>query len=189
MKQRLVGAIVLGCLAVIFLPALLDGKGLTSPAMSIVIPIARRFPEPLKIEPQRPVVISDTDEILIKSEVYSVLDNSVEVIDAIAVNDNEDDQINIVELPMLDSEGLPQAWSVRLGLFGDKENAEALITELFIQSYRAYSNSISTSQGDLIAVFVGPVVTRTEAESLRVKLSNSFNIDAVIVEFGINEEN
>jgi DedD protein len=189
MKQRLIGAIVLGCLAIIFLPILLDGEGVSPPEMNIVIPNAPTFPEPLEIEPQRPVVLSDTDGIFIEPQVPSVADEAVEVVDAIAVNTSREDQVNIEELPMLDSEGLPQAWSVRLGLFGDGANAEALITDLLSQNYRAYTDSMPTSQGDLIAVFVGPVVTRNEAESLRVELSNSFNVDALIVDFGINEEN
>ena len=84
---------------------------------------------------------------------------------------------------------MPQAWSVRLGLFGDSANAEALITELLAQGYRAYSDLISTTQGELTAVLVGPVVTRAEAESLRNELSTSFNLDALIVDFNIDDAN
>ena len=49
MKQRLVGAIVLGCLAIIFLPILLDGEGVSPPEMNIAIPTAPAFPEPLEV--------------------------------------------------------------------------------------------------------------------------------------------
>ena len=184
MKQRLVGAVVLGCLAIIFLPILLDGEGVTPLEMNIVIPAAPAFPEPLEVEPQRPTVLSDTAQILIESNESAVIEREVEIVDAIAV-----DSATNQELPVLDTEGLPQAWSIRLGLFGDGANAEALVTNLLTQDYRAYSDSMPTSQGELTAVFVGPVLTRNEAESLRDELSDNFNVDALIVDFGINEAN
>ena len=189
MKQRLVGAIVLGCLAIIFLPILLDGEGVSSPDMNIVIPNAPEFLEPMEIEPQRPVVLSDTDEILITTEEPSATEGSVEVVDAVAVSGNEDSQVASEELPTLGSEGLPQAWSVRLGLFSEEANASALIGELLSQGYRAYSESMPTTQGDLTAVFVGPVIVRSEAETLRAELSNAFNIEALVVDFGVNQDN
>lgn len=187
MKQRLIGAVVLGCLAIIFLPILLDGEGVTPLEMNIVIPAAPSFPEPLEVEPQRPTVVSDTTEILIESNESAAIEQEVEIVDAIAVDTAN--QTDNQELPVLDREGLPQAWSIRLGLFGDSANAEALVTNLLTQDYRAYSDSMQTSQGELTAVFVGPVLTRNEAESLRDELSVNFNVDALIVDFGIDEAN
>lgn len=183
MKQRLVGAIALGCLAIIFLPILLDGEGVSPPEMNIVIPAAPAFPEPLEVEPQRPIVLSDTSEILVETE------DSVEVVDAVAVNNTDAVQANeqAEELPALDAEGLPQAWSIRLGLFGESANAETLVAELLSQGYRAYTDSVSTSQGMLTAVLVGPVLTISDAENLRTELSANFNVDALIVDFSIGE--
>lgn len=172
---------MLGCLAVIFLPILLDGEGVSRSQLSIVIPAPPTFPLPLEIEAQRPIVLSDTDQILIE------LEGDVEIIDSFVGSDNDFEQANNQELPILDSEGLPQSWSIRLGLFGEAANAETLITDLLSQDYRAYSDFMPTSQGDLTAVLVGPVLTREEAESLRIELSNSFDVDALIVGFGINE--
>ena len=184
MKQRLVGAIVFGCLAIIFLPILLDGEGVSPPEMNIIMPAAPPiFPEPLEVELQRPTIISDTAEILIESGVNA---------GASAENDENTSNINqntIADSPLLDAEGLPQAWSIRLGLFGDNVNAETLISELLEKDYRAYADSVITSQGELTAVLVGPVLTRFEAEALRAELSSSFNLEALIVDFSIDEAN
>jgi DedD protein len=183
MKQRLVGAIVLGCLAIIFLPILLDGEGVSPPEMNIVIPAAPTFPDPLELEPQRPIVLSDTDELRLDTEA------AVVVVDAIAVDTSGTEQELSAEFPELNLEGLPQAWSVRLGLFGDSANAETLIAELLGQGYRAYSDLLKTTQGELTAVLVGPVLTRVEAEALRIELSSNFNLDALIVDFNIDDAN
>lgn len=185
MKQRLVGAIVLGCLAIIFLPILLDGEGVSLPEMNIVIPNTPSFPEPLALEPERPVILSDTDNLRIDTESES----GVIVVDAIPVDVSEIEQNVSQQFPELDGNGLPQAWSVRMGLFGDRANAETLIAQLLGQGYRAYSDLLSTSQGELTAVLVGPVVTRAEAETLRNELSRAFNLDALIVDFNINDAN
>ena len=92
MKQRLVGAIVLGCLAIIFLPILLDGEGVTPTAMNTSIPDSPPFPEPLEIEPQRPEIISDT-----LPEPAAETEQRVEVVDAVPVgqqqaSDNEEEE-------------------------------------------------------------------------------------------------
>ena len=174
---------MLGCLAIIFLPILLDGEGVSPPEMNIIIPAAPVFPEPLELEPQRPVVLSDTDELRLDSE------TAVVVVDAIAVDTNGTEPEPSAEFPELDLEGLPQAWSIRLGLFGDSANAETLIADLLNQGYRAYSDLLTTAQGELTAVLVGPVLTRVEAEALRSELSSSFNLDALIVDFNIDDAN
>ncbi len=140
-KQRLVGAIVLGCLAIIFLPILLDGEGVSLPEINIVIPAAPAFPEPLEVEPERPVILSDSDALTLDNEAV------VPIVDAVAVDISDIEQESTESFPELNSEGLPQAWSIRLGLFGDSDNAEALVAELLSQNYRAYSDVLSTSAG------------------------------------------
>lgn len=177
MKQRLVGAIVLGCLAIIFIPILLDGEGVSPPEMNTTIPVAPPFPEPLEVEAQRPEIISDTEEILV-APVEVATAEPAEVADA------ETEQS---ERPALDAEGLPQAWSIRLGIFAERANADALINRLLNQQYRAYSEAVITAQGELTAVFVGPVMTMTAAEELQAELASNFELDGLIVDFDIED--
>ena len=60
MKQRLAGTLVLGCLAIILIPLLLDGAGIQPPPLSATIP-----PEPVLddtpiAEPVRPEITADS---------------------------------------------------------------------------------------------------------------------------------
>ena len=181
MKQRLVGAIVLGCLAIIFLPILLDGEGVTPPAMNTSIADSPPFPEPLEIEPQRPEIISDT-----LPEPAAETEQRVEVVDAVPVGQQQASDNEEEERPALDRQGLPQAWSIRLGLFADPENAENLVNRLLNADYEAYSEVVLREQGELNAVFVGPVLTRAEAESLRGELAENFQLDGIVVDFTID---
>tara|TARA_R110000824_G_scaffold288508_2_gene476622 strand:+ start:204050 stop:204640 length:591 start_codon:yes stop_codon:yes gene_type:complete len=189
MKQRLIGAVVLGCLAIIFLPILLDGEGVSTPALNTTIPVAPTFPEPLIVEPQRPNILSDSEAILLDSAAADA-DAAATVPQTDSIAEATQSQATSAatgeDRPALDSEGLPQAWSIRLGLFGDNANAETLVAQLLERDYRAYSQPVRTSRGELTAVFVGPVLTRTDAEALRSELSESFNLEALIVDFNID---
>ena len=177
MKQRLVGTIVIGCLAIIFIPILLDGEGVSAPAMTSEMP----DPPPLPVEPSinqyRPQITSDNLS-------YSA-----------GQTDNTDRQITASsyaappapERPQLNNAGLPATWVVRLGSFGEMANAEALVTRLNSGGYRAFSRPLQTSRGPLTGVYVGPVMTESEAGTLQQELADGFDLEGAVVQFEIEE--
>ena len=89
--------------------------------------------------------------------------------------------------PTLDSQGLPQGFSVRLGSFGNTSNASNLVTRLQDAGHRAYTRRIDSSQGALTAVFVGPVVDRAAANTLLEDLRRAFELNGMIVRYEIEE--
>lgn len=60
MKQRLVGTLVLGSLALILIPLLLDGEGVERAPLSRSIPPAPVFDTTPLPEPERPEILADT---------------------------------------------------------------------------------------------------------------------------------
>lgn len=60
MKQRIVGTVVLGCLAIILVPLLLDGDGITGSPLSANIPPAPKLDASAIKEPARPVITADS---------------------------------------------------------------------------------------------------------------------------------
>ena len=89
--------------------------------------------------------------------------------------------------PALDNQGLPQGFSVRLGSFGNASNASNLVTRLQDAGHRAYTRRIDSSQGELTAVFVGPVVDRATANILLENLRRDFELNGMIVRYEIEE--
>ena len=76
---------------------------------------------------------------------------------------------------------------MRLGTFGDRSNAEALVARLILENYKAYSRPVQSGSQTMLAVYVGPVLTQAEATSLREQLmSNEQLKDAVVVPFTID---
>ena len=81
-----------------------------------------------------------------------------------------------------DAEGLPEAWTVRVGTFAQRDNVNALLAGLRAADYRAYTRDID---GDtpLTGVYVGPWPDRALAEEYLQQLQQQFQPDAVLLRF------
>jgi len=185
MKQRLVGTIVLGCLAIIFIPILLDGEGVTPQEMTSTIPEAPPLPVVPDVEPTRPEITADVNE---------TQENGIRTETDTPARESEPDTALTAdtpppapERPSLDSNGIPATWAVRLGSFGEMANAEALVQRLRDQGYKGFSRPLSTSRGVLTGVYVGPVVTESDAGNLQQELADAFGLDGIVVRFSIDE--
>jgi DedD protein len=183
MKQRLVGTLVLGALALILIPLLLDGEGVKQPAAIAITP-----PPPPVIDttpiptPQRPIILADQPAAPGAEGIEAPAEESAAAEPAAAVPPVIAEQ---VDSPRLDEQGLPESWSVRLGTFGDRRNAEALLASLLLENYKAYLRPIETPQGTLSAVYVGPVLTRADANRLQQELAAGFELDGIVTRFEI----
>lgn len=85
----------------------------------------------------------------------------------------------------LDVQGLPDSWSVRLGSFSNTANASSLVERLQNAGHRAYTRRVNSAQGQLTAVFVGPLVDRGAAEILLDRLRQDFQLNGMIVRYEI----
>src|SRR5688572_13307648 len=160
MKQRLIGTVVLGCLALIFIPILLDGEGMQEPTpLSITVPPVPEVTITPLPDPVRPVILSDTDALDISNttapdpntalatqitEQSPAVNSDEQQPEADTAQENADPPTPVVEPepatePRLTTQGLPEGWSVRLGTFSDRGNAEALVARLILENYKAYS--------------------------------------------------
>ena len=150
MKQRLVGTIVLGCLALILIPMLLDGEGMVEPLPMVVsMPSAPEINLTPLPEPERPTIIADS--LPVDIPLPDVITDSTEIssTDPALTSDLESAQPNtaqptLVTTPKLNTQGLPEAWSVKLGMFSDRTNAESLVATLILANHKAYSRAVKT---------------------------------------------
>jgi DedD protein len=237
MRQRLVGLMVLGSLALIFIPLLLDGEGVETPPLNLRIPPAPVLDQTPLPEPQRPEIVADRVESLPvvqlpfteSEEPFQLSDTNSESAAAAAAdsapavaNDGTDavagtaaesaaaatvqpQQTPPVAAtrppaaapapvatprsetePALDAQGLPEAWTVRLGVFAERANAEALVSRLLAAGHKAYLQPVRTAQGNTSGVFVGPVLTRQEASSLQRQLMSASYGEGMILRYSIS---
>ena len=203
------GTVVLLALALIFLPIIFDGEGSYQTTISSRIPAAPNvtvLPEPTQLRPviladsdgpdeQVPTLLPEQDSAQVGGTVApqetgtSALDN--EPVAATAVDPVEVALNTITDSTrlgsVLDENGLPQGWSVRLGSFSNADNANALLDRLQEAGYRAYSRIIPVEQGDLTGVFVGPWLDRQTSNGYQQSLQDEFQLAGIVVPYEVEQ--
>jgi DedD protein len=208
-KQRMVGALVLVALAVIFLPMLFsrqdEQRSVTveapaapqAPAMPQVQVEPVVVPEPQAL-PQEPVPSDDEIAQQEAPVVLAVPTAPVAVAPAakpVAPAPNPALAAKPATPPAqpitaatgkpdttqsrVDANGLSVSWSVQLASLSSRESAEKLQKSLRSQGYNAYIRAADGKN----RVFVGPLIERAEADRLRDLLSRQQNLKGFVVRF------
>lgn len=187
MKQRLTGTLVLGCLALIFIPMLLDGEGIQPAPAPAPIPPMPAFTDTVIEEPVRPLILADETVSEPEPEIVEAPPAAPAASEAPARQTAAAGSTAApLEAPERRASGLPESWAVRLGVFGDQANAEKLMKQLVDGGYKAYSRRMSGESAVRTGVFVGPVLSRAEANSLIRELSNKYQLNGLVVRFEID---
>ena len=206
-KQRMVGALVLVALAVIFLPMLFSRQD-EQRQISVEAPAAPQTPavpqvqvEPVAVPepqslPQEPV---PSDEEIAQEQAPSMpIAPNVPVTPA-APPVVASKPVTAPAAPKpaaaqpaapatarpdvsqsrVDANGLSVSWSVQLASLTSRQSAESLQKSLRSQGYNAY---IRTAEGKN-RVFVGPLIERAEADRLRDLLNRQQNLKGFVVRF------
>ena len=184
LRQRIVGALVLVALAVIFLPMLLSREDelrrvvVDAPAMpkapampqiemqSVVVPEPQELPEELEPIAEAPA----------PAEAAPAPEPEPEPVVAAPAPDSAPTQ---APASRLDANSLPVSWSVQLASLSSRTGAETLQKTLRSQGYNAYIRSVD----GMNRVFVGPVIERTEANRLREQLNRQHKLSGFVVRF------
>lgn len=174
--------------AIVLLLVLFDGQGSYDMPLESRIPAPVPFPEPPRIVPERPVVIADTDQIRV--DAVATPEVSIAEPQSTPTSASQDASATSVVVPAvealkLDSAGLPEGWSVRLGSFSSAANARSLMERLQARGHRAYTREVRTEQGTLTAVFVGPGVDRAAMQQLQRQLLDEFELSGIVVRYEI----
>lgn len=173
LKQRLTGAVILTCLAVILLPLLLDGSREERER------VAAEIPKPPIIE-LRDITVRDVRQRMAEMEEASEAGLPQEVVD--------DTDYETAPDFILDKNRLPVNWSLQLGSFREQENATRLRAQLRQQNYRAYILHAKADDGDTYRVFVGPSGSREALEKMGAEIRQKLQLEGRIVRYRIEED-
>ncbi|WDR34351.1 SPOR domain-containing protein [Pseudomonas serboccidentalis] len=204
-KQRMVGALVLVALAVIFLPMLFSRQD-EQRQVTVEAPAAPQAPavpqvqlEPVAVPepqtlPQEPV--PSDDEVAEQSApslpiapapAPAPVAKPVAPAPAPVAKPTTAPAQPIAAAPTkpdttqsrVDANGLSVSWSVQLASLSSRASAESLQKTLRSQGYNAYIRSADGKN----RVFVGPLIERAEADRLRDLLSRQQNLKGFVVRF------
>jgi DedD protein len=194
LMQRIVGALVLVALAVIFVPMLFNREdasqqvAVDAPAMPatpaapvvetepVAVPESEPFPEDFEIVEEGPATESEAPA--------APIDPAPAAVEPVPPAESTAKQAPTAASPApseprLDTSNLPVSWSVQLASLSSRENADKLQQTLRSQGYNAY---IRTADG-MNRVFVGPLVERAEANRLRDTLQRQQKLNGFVVRF------
>jgi DedD protein len=150
LKQRILGAIVLVALGVIFIPALLDGAGYRSREKhTVAIPLPPKFP-PLSQTTLEPVA--------------TPIDNKIK---------------QVVEEQKKQAATPVQSWDLQVGIFSTKASAESFAKTLQKEGH-AYVDSTTVDGKNVYRVRIGPELDRARLEKLKDKLNTERKIKSFI---------
>ncbi len=179
LRQRMVGALVLVALAVIFLPMLFSREDqlqrvvVEAPAMPHAAP-----PPSAELEPVAVPQVADLPQEPVPGAAAPAPAAPVEapaaVVEPAAVVDLAPPPVS-----RLDANGLAVSWSVQLASLSNRASAESLQQTLRGKGYNAYIRNVE----GMNRVFVGPVIERAEAERLRDQLTRLQKLNGFVVRF------
>jgi len=156
LQQRIVGAIVLVTLGVIFIPALLDGSGYKSRRLQdIEIKEKPKFP-PLSQKKVKP--IATPLEKIKKSQ-------------SVALNSD----------PKKPHKTPIKSFALQVGTFDSNENAEKMRDKLRKAGYTTYVHKSQSKGKSVYKVRIGPELEHSLLEKIKTDIKNTQKIDGYIV--------
>ncbi|ERO61098.1 cell division protein [Pseudomonas piscis] len=203
-KQRMVGALVLVALAVIFLPMLFSREDeqrhvvVEAPAAPQPSALPQVQVEPVVVPEPQPLPqgsVPADDPVVQQAAPAAPIAPSVPATPAPVVVNKPAPTPKPAPVPApaqpvvsakpdtsqsrVDANGLSVSWSVQLASLSSRESAENLQKTLRSQGYNAYIRSAEGKN----RVFVGPLIERAEADRLRDLLGRQQNLKGFVVRF------
>jgi len=195
-KQRLVGAIVLVALAVIFIPMILQGPDDGSGSGSALPPPPKVVQQSLpSVQPPSTVPAAPAEgEALGKPQEEGGASTAppaeagheppspahAETPPApprpAAASASKDQQSSDAG----DGQALA-AWVVQVGSFSRQDNATSLRDKLRTKGFKAFVQQARTSEGAVFRVEVGPILKRADADAMRDKLQAQMQLKGLVV--------
>ncbi len=166
LKQRLVGALVLLALAVIFLPVLFDRDPMAPVDRASQIP---RAPEIITVEIKPPATPADFAAAPPPSEMY--------------IPDETRAVPPTPEPPGLAPDGTPKSWVLQVASFRQETHAEDLRKKLAAEGFPAYTRAMAYKNGTVNRVYVGPKLDKEALLREKEAIALRFGLQALVLPF------
>jgi len=176
LKQRIVGAVMLVALGVIFLPTLFNGGRQQQEVVRMQIPSAPEIPPVHFKEPTRLAeMVTGEGQTKPASELFALEPKAQqEILPALK---------NPSKAPSLDSKGLPNAWALQVASFSDDKKAEELRKRLQKKNYQAFVRRVKQNDKILLRVMIGPELDKTKLASIKSVVDKEFKVKSLVVKF------
>ncbi|MDZ7922567.1 MAG: SPOR domain-containing protein [Marinagarivorans sp.] len=184
LKQRLIGAIVLLAIAVIFIPTLfdrpkidpVDNQTQISQAPSITM-------EPITVA-EPPVVASPAPaptKMLIPSNEGDDVGNDVEVTSA-STSTTPLVTTPTVQPSVLNNNGVPRGWVLQLVSYTEELKANQLRDQLIADKHPAFVRAADIAKGRVYRVYMGPKLDKNKLLNEQPALDARYKVKSIILD-------
>lgn len=170
LKQRLIGALVLIALAMIFLPMFFDRENIQPVDRKTQIPVA-------------PVIDARPVPEFEPPKMKTPIREMVKPPEDIFVPDDSKPEDLKAEEPGLDEQGVPKSWILQVISYSSSKRAEELRDELIEKGYESYTRSVTTKVGKMTRVYVGPNFNKDKMIDAKVKIDKSYNLNTIVLKY------
>jgi DedD protein len=176
LKQRLVGALVIIALGVVFWPVVFVDAERQAMDRTSQVPPMPTMKHSRIAAPQRLSTVEPVSE----SAAIALHDAPPETVASAASNTETSTPR---PRPGLDEMGLPIAWVLQVVSVSKKEKADALTQELLDAGYKAYHRPLKLDQTTLYRIYVGPVFDRNQLLKMKKQVDSRLKVDAIIARY------
>ncbi|MDY0068286.1 MAG: SPOR domain-containing protein [Porticoccaceae bacterium] len=178
-KQRIVGAVVLVALAVIFVPLLFTLEPPRAVDTASQIPPAPDI-DPVPVEdPEREEGFAAPKPA---EEAFLPADPVVEGTPATPAPAPGAAPAPAEARPALAGD-LVEAWVIQVASFRDRQVADELVAKLLAAGHRAYVRDAVAQGATTYRVFVGPVALKSRADADKIAIDKAFGVNALVLRF------
>jgi DedD protein len=190
LKQRLVGALILVALGVVFWPIIFVEPGDRSSPGRVEIP-----PPPLidtsPIEPPaegelRASPEAEAEAGMAQAEVTPLAEGALDAnapVPSAAPTPEPQARSTPPQKPALDSSGLPVGWILQVATVSNPAKADELRDKLLASGEKAYVKKLEAGGKVLYRVSIGPNVERAQLEKIQPQIDSRFGVKSLIVRY------
>jgi DedD protein len=203
LKQRLVGALILVALGVVFWPIIFVEPGEQVAAEQSRIPprpevditpieppdLAGLRPSPeLELQADRQDVVQPEPEPAPEPEPEPQAVPQDRVAPAAVAADKAATtqprtRSEAPERPVIDSDGVPVAWILQVASVSSAAKADELRDRLLAMQFKAYVKKVGHAERDLYRVYIGPKFEKARLESIRKQIDAEFGVKSMITRY------
>jgi DedD protein len=203
LKQRLVGALILLALGVVFWPIIFVGPNEEKIAEQQSIPPPpgvstssieapdqeglRGSPEPT-LDGDSPIVAAPTAdqpnlEGIAEGTATALPSPQSETTAPVANSPTGDVRSQAPERLAIDTQGVPTAWTLQVATVSSAEKAEVLRKRLVELEHKAYITRVSSGGKGLYRICIGPKFERVELEKLQARINAEFGVTSMVARY------
>ena len=196
-KQRLVGALILVALGVVFWPIIFVARDGDTRELRVAVPEAppvdlSPLPAPdsaaLRRAPQAQAQAQGAERGP-APELFDSDPHIPEPLPALPASADTQPPVSLdqvpetLQAPAIDADGLPIAYALQVATMAQRERAETLRDELLKAGYKGYLQRLRRDDRTLYRVLVGPRYQRDELAPVKEAVDRTWRVESLIIRY------